>query len=241
MKINWQVRKERIENLKFYEKNPRNFTKKGLEDLKKSIKNCGDANIITINADNTVLGGHARLTVMKDLNIEEVDVKYPDTLLNEKQVEEIVVRLNANTAGEWDMDKLQEHFNIDELGEWGLDVTFVEGDGSEIVEDEVPEEVQTRSKLGDVWQLGRHRVMCGSSTVITDVEKLMGEHKADMLLTDPPYNVNYEGKTKEKLKIDNDQMGNDDFRQFLSDAFSCANAVMKRELFSIFGMRFRRI
>ena len=102
----WKIEKRNINDLKSYEKNPRKFTKKGLADLKESIRNCGDANIITINADNTVLGGHARLKVMKQLGFKEVDVKVPDELLNEQQVKEIVVRLNANNAGDWDIAKL---------------------------------------------------------------------------------------------------------------------------------------
>ena len=84
----WKIEKRNINDLKSYEKNPRKFTKKGLADLKESIKNCGDANIITINADNTVLGGHARLKVMKQLGFKEVDVKVPDRLLNDGEVKE---------------------------------------------------------------------------------------------------------------------------------------------------------
>ena len=188
--INWKIEKRNIEELQGYDKNPRKFTEKGLKDLKKSLQNCGDANIITINADNTVLGGHARLTVMKQLGYKEVDVKVPDELLNEKQVQEIVVRLNANTAGEWDLDKLQADFELDELQEWGLDIEFTElEEEKEIVEDEVPEEVETRAKRGDIWQLGNHRLMCGDSTSITDVEKLMNGEKADMVLSDPPYGM----------------------------------------------------
>ena len=78
MAINWKIEKRNIEDLQGYDKNPRKFTDKGLKDLKKSLQNCGDANIITINADNTVLGGHARLTVMKQLGYKEVDVKVPE-------------------------------------------------------------------------------------------------------------------------------------------------------------------
>ena len=106
----WKIEKRNIDELKSYEKNPRKFTRKGLADLKESIKNCGDANIITINADNTVLGGHARLKVMKQLGFKEVDVKVPDRVLNEQEVKEIVVRLNANTAGDWDIAKLNAFF-----------------------------------------------------------------------------------------------------------------------------------
>lgn len=122
--ITWEIEKRNIDDLIGYDKNPRKFTDKGLKDLKKSLQNCGDANIITINADNTVLGGHARLTVMKQLGYTEVDVKVPTKQLTDKQVQEVVVRLNANTAGEWDLDKLEADFNLDELQEWGLDIEF---------------------------------------------------------------------------------------------------------------------
>ena len=121
---NWKIEKRSLQELKGYDKNPRKFTKKGLKDLKASLKKCGDANIITINADNTVLGGHARLTVMKELGYETVDVKVPDRLLNEKEVQEIVIRLNANTAGEWDIDKLVADFEVSDLEDWGLDLDF---------------------------------------------------------------------------------------------------------------------
>jgi site-specific DNA-methyltransferase (adenine-specific) len=98
-----------------------------------------------------------------------------------------------------------------------------------VVEDdyevEVPEE--PKAKYGDVYQLGKHRLMCGDSTSIDDVEKLMNGAKVDLLITDPPYNVNYEGATKDKLTIMNDKMDNDNFRQFLLDAFKCADNVMK--------------
>lgn len=192
--ITWKIEKRNVEDLQGYDKNPRKFTDKGLKDLKKSLQNCGDANIITINADNTVLGGHARLTVMKQLGYTEVDVKVPFELLNEKQVQEVVVRLNANTAGEWDLDKLQADFELDELQEWGLDIEFETLEEEKaIVEDEVPEEVETRAKRGDIWQLGEHRLMCGDSTSITDIEKLMNGTKADMVFTDPPYGVSYTG------------------------------------------------
>lgn len=101
-------------------------------------------------------------------------------------------------------------------------------DTYDITEDEPPEPPkEPTSKTGDIWQLGNHRLMCGDSTMIDDVEKLMDGVLADMLLTDPPYNVDYEGKTKDKLKIQNDIMQDDSFRQFLRDAFSTADAFIK--------------
>jgi len=120
--INWKIEKRNINDLIGYEKNPRKFTEKGLKDLKKSLERLGDANIITINADNTVLGGHARLSVMKQLGYTEVDVKVPDYKLNEDEIKEIVVRLNANTAGEWDYLKLDEFYDKIDLENWGLEI-----------------------------------------------------------------------------------------------------------------------
>ena len=225
--ITWKIEKRNIEELRGYDKNPRKFTEKGLKDLKKSLQKCGDANIITINADNTVLGGHARLTVMKQLGYKEVDVKVPNRLLNEQEVKEVVIRLNANTAGEWDLDKLQADFELSDLEEWGLDVEFPELDEQEVKEVEVPENVETRCKSGDIWKLGEHRLMCGDSTKVEHIQKLMDGEKADLLITDPPYNVAYEGKTKDKLTIQNDSLDDANFREFLKDAFFAADSVMK--------------
>ena len=225
--ITWQIEKRNIQDLRGYDKNPRRFTEKGLKDLKESLKKCGDANIITINADNTVLGGHARLTVMKQLGYKEVDVKVPNRLLNEQEVKEVVIRLNANTAGEWDMDKLQADFELDDLQEWGLDVEFNTDElvDKEVEEIEVPDQVETKCQPGNIWQLGNHRLMCGSSTSPDDVKKLMAGQEVDLLVTDPPYNVNYEGSNG--LKIQNDNMEDLEFRQFLVDAFKSADEVMK--------------
>lgn len=96
-----------------------------------------------------------------------------------------------------------------------------------IKEIEVDLEPPKRAKIGDIWQLGNHRLMCGDSTNKNNVEKLMDNNKADLLLTDPPYNVDYEGKTKDSLKMKNDSMDDSNFKQFLIDAFSNANDVMK--------------
>lgn len=95
-------------------------------------------------------------------------------------------------------------------------------------EDEVPEVgLEPITKPGDVWLLGEHRLLCGDSTSVDDLEKLCGGQRVDMWLTDPPYNVAYEGGTKEKLTIKNDSMGDEQFRQFLRDAYTAADTVMK--------------
>ena len=103
------------------------------------------------------------------------------------------------------------------------------GTSHEVVEDDYEESLpeEPKSARGEIYRLGRHRLMCGDSTSIDDIEKLMDGQKADLLLTDPPYNVDYTGKTKDALKIENDVQEDSDFRQFLRDAFSGADAVMR--------------
>lgn len=102
------------------------------------------------------------------------------------------------------------------------------GANPEVIEDDYTDEVtEPKSQRGDIWILGEHRLMCGDSTKTDDVEKLMNGELADLLITDPPYNVNYEGKTKDRLKIENDKMSDSNFREFLRDAFTTADIVMK--------------
>lgn len=133
---------------------------------------------------------------------------------------------SASDSSEFDFELLNEDFEVEILNDWGVDIEIPKIEDN-IIEDEVPEIVNTRCKLGDVYLLGEHRLMCGDSTNLSDVEKLMNGELADLLLTDPPYNVNYEGKTKDRLKIENDKMSDSTFREFLKDAFECANKVMK--------------
>ena len=115
------------------------------------------------------------------------------------------------------------------MSSFGFELSDGGVESEEVSEDDyqgtVPEE--PKAKVGDLYQLGNHRLICGDSTNIDTIESLMGKAKADMLLTDPPYNVDYEGKTKDKLKIENDKMQDAAFRQFLCNAFTAADAVMR--------------
>jgi len=138
---------------------------------------------------------------------------------------------------EWNMDlvkiELQElqDLNFDlELTGFDMDEIDLDDESGEAQDDDfevVPPE-EPKSKLGDIYQLGRHRLMCGDSTDKETVAKLMGDQRVDLFITDPPYNVDYEGATKEKLKIKNDSMADDVFRKFLVDAFAAADNVMKQ-------------
>lgn len=137
----------------------------------------------------------------------------------------------TNELAEWDFDLLEEE--IDGLDFDGFDFGFDFNSGeddAEIIEDEVPEvneEIEPTVKLGDIWQLGRHRLMCGDSTNTDEVSKLTDGTIVDLLLTDPPYNVNYTGGTEDELKIQNDNMESEQFKQFLTDAFTAGVSCLK--------------
>jgi hypothetical protein len=188
--MNWQTEKRKINDLVPYKNNPRQMTEKQNEDLKKSLNKFDLVEIPAINKDNTILAGHQRLRIMQTLGRgdEEIDVRVPDRQLTEEEVQEYNIRSNKNT-GEWNFDELANSFEVSDLLEWGFDEKELKID-LPVEEDDVPEvQVEAVSKLGDLYQLGNHRLMCGDSTKIEDVEKLMDGQKADMVFTDPPYGM----------------------------------------------------
>lgn len=197
--INWILEKRKIKDLIPHLKNPRLFTKKGMKDLEKSIKNIGMAQPVNITKNGVILSGHARILKLKEMGVDEVDVYVPNVDLTEKQQEEIIVRMNANTAGEWDFEKLANEFELPELTDWGLEIPQIENFKLEetVDDDEVPDEpLKPITVRGDLYELGgKHRILCGDSTMIDDVEKLMGGGIADMVFTDPPYNTGMSAKT----------------------------------------------
>lgn len=150
--------------------------------------------------------------------------------LTEAQKQEFIIKDNIS-FGDWDDDILTEDFEPDELIDWGLGELDDEEAEEDADEDEYSDEdaanAPTRCAPGDVWVLGRHRLMCGDSTKETDVAKLMSGTQAHLLLTDPPYNVDYQGGTKDKMKIANDNMDDVAFVGFLTAAFNCATQAMK--------------
>lgn len=150
--------------------------------------------------------------------------------LTEEQKREFIIKDNV-AFGDWDDELLTADFDPDELVDWGLGDIEDEPDDADADEDEYSEEdaanAPTRCNPGDVWLLGRHRLMCGDSTKEADVAKLMGGEQADLLLTDPLYNVDYQGGTKDKMKIANDNMDDVAFVGFLTAAFNCAIQAMR--------------
>ena len=227
--------------IKFDTKNYRTHDDKNKKLILKSLKKCGAGRSILIDKQGEIIAGNGVYEQAKNLNIpvkiietdgsELIAIKRTDLDTESKKRKELALADNSTSDNvTWDLSNLKADFDLSELPEWGLEgLVEVEQLDPEITEDEVPsnEQVETRVKRGDIWKLGEHRLMCGDSTVITDVEKLMGGEKADLLLTDPPYNVAYEGGTKEKLTIKNDKQDDAQFLQFLNDCFSCAFSVLK--------------
>lgn len=219
-----------VEELKPYENNARKHESVDVEAIKKSIKEFGFNDPIGVWKNNIIIEGHGRLLAAKELKMDKVPVIRFDSLTDEQRRAYTLAHNKTAELSSWDFEKLEaelEAIDID-MSDFGFEE--IEEQNNEVEEDEPPEvdeQAEPTSKLGQIYKLGNHRLMCGDSTSLEDVEKLMDGEKADMLLTDPSYNVAYEGKIKDKLKIQNDSMSNDNFRQFLVDAFSTANAVMK--------------
>lgn len=213
-----------------YPDNPRK-NDNAVDAVAESIKQCGYCSPIVIDENNVILAGHTRLKALKKLKWKEVECVRKTGLTEEQKKKYRILDNKTNELAEWDFDLLEEE--IDGLDFDGFDFGFDFNSGeddAEIIEDEVPEvdeEIEPTVKLGDIWQLGRHRLMCGDSTDVSAVAALMNGEEADLLLTDPPYNVAYEGKTKDALTIENDKMESDKFREFLTSAFTAAVSVLK--------------
>ena len=186
-----------LDKLKPYDKNARKHQEADLSTIKASITEFGMSDPIGVwGKDNVIVEGHGRYLACKDLGIEQVPVIHLDHLTDEQRRAYALAHNKTAEMSEWDIDLLGEEldgiFDID-MSDFGFDMTEEEEE-TEIIEDEVPQEVEPVAKQGDIWQLGRHRLMCGDSTSVTDVEKLMDGRKADLVFTDPPYGNGESGK-----------------------------------------------
>lgn len=234
-----QIKKIPVEKLIPYVRNSRTHSDAQVAQIAASIKEFGWTNPILVDGENGIIAGHGRLLAARKLGAKEVPV-IELSHLTESQKRAYVIADNqlAMNAG-WDTAMLT--LELADLKDADFDLDLIGFDAKELDkllepeqvdgltdEDSVPEApVEPKTKLGDIYQLGNHRLMCGDSCSITDMEKLCAGQLVDMWLTDPPYNVAYEGKTKDALKIQNDSMGDDQFRQFLRDAYVTADTVMK--------------
>lgn len=231
-----QIETMKLADLKPADYNPRVELTPGMDEyekLKQSILEFGfiDPPIFNKRTGNLV-GGHQRVAVAKDLGLcEEIEVSVVDLPIDKEKA--LNIALNK-ISGQWDDDKLAELLiDLDALSLEliGFDESEIQeiinhydiqlDMETEVLEDEyeviLPDE--PKSKVGDIYQLGNHRLMWGDSTDAIQIEKLMNGEKADILITDPPYNVNYEGKTEDALTIQNDNKTSLEFYEFLKSAF----------------------
>lgn len=225
-----------LEEIKPYEKNPRN-NDNAVDAVAASIREFGFKVPIIIDKDNIIVAGHTRYKAAKKLGLKTVPCIKADDL-NDEQVK--AFRLADNKVAEqaeWNFELLNEELEtitID-MEQFGFDLHVDEEETpTEIIEDDVPDvPEEPKSKYGQVYQLGNHRLMCGDSTKKEDVDKLLNGVKADLLFTDPPYNVSMESKSKDVLKsdnyshIENDDLSEDEFKIFLQSVFTNANDSLK--------------
>jgi DNA modification methylase len=223
-----------------YARNARTHSDEQIAQIAGSIKEFGFNNPVLIDKDNGVIAGHGRLAAARKLGLKEVPCIRLEHLTETQRKAYILAdnRIALNSGWEAELLSLELSelldggvnleslgFDADEIDALLNKIEPTEGLTDEDATPEVPEEPVT--KPGDVWILGKHRLMCGDSTSIQALEALCQDQAVDMWLTDPPYNVAYEGKTKDALKIQNDSMDDEQFRQFLRDSYVAADAVMK--------------
>jgi len=227
----------KLKDIKPNPNNPRVLRDDKFQKLKQSIAEFPkmlSLRPMVIDENNVVLGGNMRLRALQELgftDIEEAWVKRSSDLTEEEKKRFIIA---DNVAfGEWDWDTLANDWDGKDLESWGLDVPqfdTVESEELEAIEDDydLPEGgIETDIVIGDFFEIGNHRLLCGDSTQTDIYQKLMNGELADMVITDPPYNVNYVGKTKDSLKIINDSMSNDDFYIFLYDFYTALGSYTK--------------
>lgn len=190
------VRNISVKDLIPYDRNTKKHDKTQINNVAESIKQYGFVQPIVIDKDNVVVIGHCRLLAAKQLKMKEVPCVCVEDL-TEEQVKALRIVDNKSNESEWDFDVLPDELAELDLSDFDFDFGIEdEAEETEIVEDEAPEvdeDAEPITKLGDIWQLGRHRLMCGDSTDKETVELLMDGKKADMVFTDPPYGVDYDG------------------------------------------------
>ena len=238
-KLEWRTEKRLVKNLLPYEKNPRTISEKQLEDLKRSLKKFNLVEIPAIDTDGKIIAGHQRIKALQILGREneEIDVRVPNRKLTPKEYEQYMLTSNA-VGGDWDFEKLKS-FDMELL----MDIGFSDDDLATIwdgyleteddnfdIEKEIKEIKKPKTKLGDVYQLGMHRLICGDTTDLEIIKKLFGKEKAHMIFSDPIYNIglsydsglggkqSYGGKT-------NDKKTDAEYKEFLKKSLENATST----------------
>lgn len=219
-----------IKSIRPYEKNPRTIPPEAIDAVANSITMFGFQQPIVVDDAGVIIVGHTRWRAALKLNLKNVPVHVAEGLTPEQVQAYRIADNSSNSLSTWDLEML--HLELSDLpqfnfADFGLDLSEVEPHRV-AMEDEFDVDLAVanvkvpKTKRGDVWLCGPHRVMCGDSTVPGDMAKLVGDSLADCVWTDPPYNVDYVGKTKDKLTIQNDVMSTEQFDEFLGKVFAVA-------------------
>lgn len=221
-----------------YESNSRTHSDEQVAQICASITEWGFTNPILIDPDGGVIAGHGRLQAAIILGLDDVPCITIDGLTEAQRKAYVLADNQLATNAGWDLNLLK--IELQDLKSMEFDLSLLGFDGEftsellteipegETEDDAVPDAPSVPVTVaGDVWLMGNHRLMCGDSTSIDHLEQLCEGRLVDMWITDPPYNVEYVGKTSDALTIQNDNMNDDQFRQFLVDSYSAADAVMK--------------
>ena len=223
-----------VSKIKPYDKNAKKHSKEQIKNVAESIKQFGWKQPIVIDKDYVIIIGHCRFEAAKYLKLKTVPCEIADDLTQE-QVDKLRLIDNKTNESEWDYDLLAKEIDKMDLSAFDFDWQLPkEEEEKEAFEDnfefEMPEE--PKAKYGDIYQLGNHRLMCGDSTIAMDVMKLMDDRECDLVVTDPPYNMNYQGagntadSDRKEKKILNDNLSEDDFKKILVGAFlNCYDAM----------------
>jgi DNA modification methylase len=252
--IHWHIEVIPLKCLKDHPKNPRQISKEQMLHLQTLIEKFGLIDKPVVNKDWTIIGGHQRIRILRKMKAKTVECWIPDVQLSQEDIDHLCIGLNLN-QGSFDFDILANQWDALDLLKWGFTEEQLLGECKSIEEIEseeddanleVGKESEAITQPGDLYELGDHRLLCGSATDILAMEKLANNISVDLVITDPPYNVDYVGKTKDALKIQNDSMSDASFYQFLHDAYVNMFALCK-EGASIYvfhadmeGMNFRK-
>lgn len=234
-----QIKEVALSELKPYEKNAKIHGAEQVELIAKSIEEFGFLNPCLIDKENNIIAGHGRVIAAKKLGWESVPCVYVEGLTEEQYRAYVLADNKLTELGEWNMDLVEEELDwlrdMDfDISLTGFDIEFEE-EPKTIVEDNFTTELptETKAKMGDIYQLGNHRLMCGDSTSIDDLDKLLDGELVQCVCTDPPYNMAYEGaggtpdSKRKSNRIKNDKMSPEEFRAFLTDVYTTMYAGME--------------
>lgn len=218
-----------INSVKPYKGNAKLHPREQIEQIKESIDKFGMDDPIGIWKDE-IVEGHGRLIACQELGYTEIPIIRLDHLTDEERRAYTLAHNKLTMNSDFDLDILNDElmkFETIDMGKFGFDISSNIDDLEDLIEDEIPEAPEEpKSKPGDIYRLGSHRLMCGDSTNQEDVDKLMDGELADLVVTDPPYNVAIENS--QGMKIKNDNMAGDQFQEFLTEAFRSMNAALKK-------------